>query len=127
MAKMLFQHVSEAERKLMKRLHDSGSGVGKIAKQLGRSKDTVHKHVFAKNAKKATKPKGRPVAYCRTPAGFAAMERVYKKLLRASKGKTEVTPQMLKDHMGLTCSPQASAGRFERTVFTSAPCARSRT
>ena len=29
---------------LMKRLHGEGLGVGKIAKQLGRSKDTVHKH-----------------------------------------------------------------------------------
>ena len=46
----------------MKKLHESGDGVGKIAKQLGRSKDTVFRHVFAKNIKKAKKSKGRPRA-----------------------------------------------------------------
>ena len=112
MSKQLFQHVSDPERKLMKQLHESGYGVGKIAKQLGRSKDTVFKHVFAKNVQKANKPKGRPRAYCMTPAGYVAMERIYQKLLRESKGRAEVTPQMVKDRMGLTCCTKSISKAF---------------
>ena len=96
----------------MKKLHESGDGVGKIAKQLGRSKDTVFRHVFAKNIKKAKKSKGRPRAYCMTPAGYVAMERVYQKLLRESKGRAGVTPQMVKDRMGLTCSTKSISRAF---------------
>ena len=78
-----YAHVGEPEHTLMKRLHGEGLGVGKIAKQLGRSKDTVYKHVFAKNQKK--KAKGRPKSFPRTPSGFKAVEKAYGKLLKKSK------------------------------------------
>lgn len=109
---MNFKHVPEGEHALMKRLHDQGNGVGKIAKQLGRSKDTVHKHVFAKNTKRATKQKGRPLAFPSTPKGYAAMEKVYGRLLKQSKGKTEVTAQMVKEEMGLSCATKTVSRAF---------------
>ena len=109
---MNFKHVPEGEHALMKRLHDQGNGVGKIAKQLGRSKDTVHKHVFAPNTKKPQK--GRPRAFISTPKGYAAMEKVYGRLLKQSKGKTEVTAQMVKVEMASLRSLRPSCGRGPR-------------
>ena len=100
-----YAHVGEPEHALMKRLHGEGLGVGKIAKQLGRSKDTVYKHVFAKNQKK--KSKGRPKSFPRTPSGFKAVEKAYGKLLKKTKGMSDVTVQMVKEDMGLTCSPKS--------------------
>ena len=46
------------------------------------------------------------------PAGYVAMERVYQKLLRESKGRAGVTPQMVKDRMGLTCSTKSISRAF---------------
>ena len=40
------------------------------------------------------------------------MEKVYSKLLKQSKGKTEVTAQMVKAHMGLTCSVKCVSRAF---------------
>ena len=118
MSEQKFQQVAETERRLMKQLHDSGDGVGKIAKKLGRSKDTVYKHVFATNAKKATVKKGRPTAYCRTPKGFLAMKRVYDRLLRQSQGKSEVTPQMVKERGGFNCCAKTISRAFwERGIY----------
>ena len=84
-----FEHVSAAEHALMNRLHAT-MGVGKIAAQLERSKDTVSKHVSKKPVPTGKKPKGRPLTSIRTPQGFARMEKVYQRLLRASKGCHEV-------------------------------------
>ena len=46
-----FQHVGPVEGELMKTLHEDGMGVKKIAAALGRSTDTISKHVFQKEQK----------------------------------------------------------------------------
>ena len=96
----------------MKKLHEEGQGIGAIHKLLGRSKDTVSKHVFKKNIKKAKKPKGRPAAFVRTPKGYALMEKTYAKMLREGRGKTDISPQHIRDRMGLDCAPKTISRAF---------------
>ncbi|CAJ1422967.1 unnamed protein product [Effrenium voratum] len=103
-----FQHVSPEEDVLMKNMHAEGMGIKKIASAIGRSTDTVSKHVFKKNNKK-TKPTGRPVAI--SEQSFKQIQKVYQKLLRESKGK-EVTVAMVKREMKLKCSLKTLSRAF---------------
>lgn len=103
-----FKHVSTEERDAMKKMHDDGMGVKKIAATLGRSTDTVSKHVFHKNKCK-TAAVGRPIAI--SEVLFRRIQKVYQKLLRESQGK-EVTAAMVKHKMKLKCSLKTLSRAF---------------
>lgn len=102
-----FKHVTVQEEELMRHMHGEGFGVKKIASAIGRSTDTVSKHVFKKHLKKA--PKGRPVAI--GPATYKKVESVYQKMLRECKGQ-EVTVTMVKQRMKLKCSVKSLSRAF---------------
>ncbi|CAK0866119.1 unnamed protein product [Prorocentrum cordatum] len=107
------QHVA------MRRLHDSGMGVKRIAAALSRSTDTVSKHLFKKNTTK--KSKGRPKHSIRTPKGFLAAQRAYKKLLKSSGGTKEVTAAMLKSEMKLKCDIKTVRRAFAENGYQFRP------
>ena len=115
MAPKSFTHVSADERVAMRRLHDSGMGVKKIAAAMGRSTDTISKHLFKKNT--AKKAKGRPKHFIRTPKGFLAALRAYKKLLKSSGGTKEVTAAMLKSEMKLKCDVKTVRRAFAENGY----------
>ena len=87
--------VTARESLLMKTLHNKGDGVGKIADRPCRFKDTVHKHVFRRNARH-TAVMGRPKEidnklFVKIMAKYEAMlSKAYK-----GKGPKEVTVRML--------------------------------
>ncbi|CAK0810004.1 unnamed protein product [Prorocentrum cordatum] len=103
----------------MRRLHDSGMGVKRIAAALSRSTDTVSKHLFKKNTTK--KSKGRPKHSIRTPKGFLAAQRAYKKLLKSSGGTKEVTAAMLKSEMKLKCDIKTVRRAFAENGYQFRP------
>ena len=99
----------------MKKMRRGGTAVKQIAKLLGRSTDTVTKHTslaYTKTIKKNLKPKGKPPAYVRTEEGYSAMKKIYDQLLRESKGKSEVSPEMVKMRMGLSCATKTISRAF---------------
>ena len=57
-----YTHVSAAEENIMRRMHREGMGVRKISALVGRSFETISKHIFKKNLRKEAQPKGRPSA-----------------------------------------------------------------
>ena len=119
MATKSFTHVSPLEHDAMRRMHESGSGVKTIAKAMGRSKSTVSKHVFQKNT--AKKVKGRPKHAIRTPKGFLAVERAYKKLLKSSSGNKEVSADVVKAEMKLDCNVKTVRRAFAENGYAFRP------
>ncbi|CAK0792892.1 unnamed protein product [Prorocentrum cordatum] len=91
----------------------------RIAAALSRSTDTVSKHLFKKNATK--KSKGRPKHSIRTPKGFLAAQRAYKRLLKSSGGTKEVTAAMLKSEMKLKCDIKTVRRAFEENGYEFRP------
>ena len=115
MAPKSFTHVSSLEHDAMRRMHDGGSGVKTIAKAMGRSTDTVSKHLFKNNT--AKKVKGRPKHAIRTPKGFPAAERAFKKLLKSSGSTKEVSADMLKAEMKLDCNVKTVRRAFAENGY----------
>ena len=103
-----FHHVTPQEAALMKRLHDEGIGVKKVAASVGRSSDTVSKHVFKKHFRQTTQV-GRPVVI--NEAKFKQLQKGYQKMLREVTGK-EVTINMLKRKLKLKCSNKSISRAF---------------
>lgn len=119
MAPKSFARVSSSEHDAMRRMHENGTGIKAIAKAMGRSPATVSKHVFKKNT--AKKVQGRPKHAIRTPKGFRALERVYKKLLKASGGNKEVTAGVLKAEMKLDCNVKTVRRAFAENGYMFRP------
>ena len=105
-----YEHVSAQEGELFRRLHQNGLGVKKISKATGRSKSTVSQHLFKKH--RPAKPKGRPKAFVSTEKGFLAAQKAHARLLRKSKGLSEVTAAMVKDELGESCSTRTLQRAF---------------
>lgn len=103
-----FTHVPPVEEELMKHLHGDGLGVKKIAAALGRSSDTVSKHLYRRHTKKAGSVG--PKVYI-SEAKYKQMAKAYQKLLRDAQGK-EVTVKMVKKHMKLKCSLKTISRAF---------------
>ncbi|CAK0868699.1 unnamed protein product [Prorocentrum cordatum] len=114
-----FTRVFADEHVAMRRLHDGGVGVKRIAAGLSRSTDTASKHLFKENATK--KPKGRPKHSIRTPKGFLAAHRAYKKLLQPFGGTMEVTAAMLKPEMKLKCDIKTVRRAFAENGYQFRP------
>lgn len=105
-----YEHVSVQEDELFRRLHGNGLGVKKISRATGRSQSTVSRHLFKKH--KPAKPKGRQKAFVTTEKGFLAAQKAHARLLRKSKGLSEVTAGMVKDEMGESCSTRTLQRAF---------------
>ena len=73
-------------------LNPPGSGIGKIATSMGRSKSTISAHVFKKNTK--AKPVGAPKKM--TPAVFARLKKALADLQKRAGGLKEVSIDMVK-------------------------------
>ncbi|CAJ1348781.1 unnamed protein product [Effrenium voratum] len=103
-----FVHVSPIEEELMKHLHSDGLGVKKVAAAMGRSTDTVSKHLFRKNKTKSGRVGPKVII---TENKYKQMEKAYQKLLRQAKGK-EVTVAVLKKELKLKCSLKTISRAF---------------
>ncbi|CAJ1423962.1 unnamed protein product [Effrenium voratum] len=103
-----FVHVSPIEEELMKHLHSDGLGVKKVAAAVGRSTDTVSKHLFRKNKTKSGRVGPKVII---TENKYKQMEKAYQKLLRQAKGK-EVTVAVLKKELKLKCSLKTISRAF---------------
>ena len=80
----------------MKRWHAEGLGVKTIASRLGRSTDTISKHIFKKHVRGA-KPVGRPAAI--TPAVLKKVKATYTKMISEVSAKSEVTVGKIKHRL----------------------------
>ena len=103
-----FAHVTATEEELIRHLHADGLGVKRIAAALGRSTDTVSKHLFRKCKKKPVKV-GRKA--CITEGKYKHIHKGYQRLLRNARGK-EVTVKMVKKDLKLKCSEKTVSRAF---------------
>ena len=74
-----FSHVTPVEEELMRHLHASGLGVKRIAGALGRSTDTISKHLFRRCKAKPARV-GRKG--CITDSNYKRIFNGYKRLLK---------------------------------------------
>ena len=103
-----FSHVTPVEEELMRHLHASGLGVKRIAGALGRSTDTISKHLFRRCKAKPARV-GRKV--CITDSNYKRIFKGYKHLLKNARGK-EVTVKMVKKELKLKCSVKTLSRAF---------------
>ena len=117
-----YQHVTNMEAALMKKMHEQGMGLRKIRSMTGRSFDTISKHVFKKNKVRKVNPKGRPPAI--SPSMFKLVWAAHEKLIKTNPNK-EVTIKAVKANVGLTCSDRAVLDAFHKRGIYFRPCMRS--
>ena len=103
-----FSHVTPVEEELMRHSHASGLGVKRIAGALGRSTDTISKHLFRRCKAKPARV-GRKV--CITDSNYKRIFNGYKRLLKNARGK-EVTVKMVKKELKLKCSVKTLSRAF---------------
>ena len=103
-----FSHVTPIEEELMRHLHASGLGVKRIAAAVGRSTDTISKHLFRRCKAKPARvgPK-----VCITDSNYKRIFKGYKRLLKNARGK-EVTVKMVKKELKLKCSVKTLSRAF---------------
>ncbi|CAK0848329.1 unnamed protein product, partial [Prorocentrum cordatum] len=98
------------ENELCRRLHRNGLGAKKISKATGRSQSTVPRHLFKKH--RPAMPRRRPKAFVNIVKKFLAAQKAHGRLLRKSKGLSEVTAAMVKDELGESCSTRTLQRAF---------------
>ena len=106
-----YTHVGAAEEGIIRRMHRKGMGIRKISALVGRSFETISKHVFKKNLRKKAQPKGRPRAIDK--ATLRKLKTTHERLLN-QRPTSDVTIKEVKAKAGVTCSDRTVLNAFHK-------------
>ena len=95
----------------MRRMHREGMGVRKISALVGRSFETISKHIFKKNLRKKAQPEGRPSAIDKATLG--KLKTTHERL-PSQRPTSDVTIKEVKAKAGVTCSDRTVLNAFHK-------------